>query len=142
MMSPNYTITRNKSAIDARFVTEFLSQSSYWARGITEAEVRQSIDDSVCFAAFCENQQVGFGRLVTDNVTFAWLCDVFVNSQHRRNGLGKRLLRTMLDYIDDRGIGLVLCATVDADEFYIRYGDFARLEHPQDWLARRRQSTR
>ncbi|HEX4127408.1 MAG TPA: GNAT family N-acetyltransferase [Acidimicrobiales bacterium] len=37
--------------------------------------------------------QVGFARWVTDDATFGWLCDVFIDSAVRGQGIGRFLIQ-------------------------------------------------
>ena len=46
---------------------------------------------------FGNDQQVGFARVITDNATFGYLADVFIVEPHRRKGLSKWLMQTILD---------------------------------------------
>ena len=71
-------------------------------------------------------QQVGIARVVTDKVTFSWLCDVFVDPGHRKLGLGKRMITHLL--ADPRLVKTKMyLATKDAHGLYERFG-FERLE--------------
>lgn len=76
--------------------------------------------------------QVGFCRWVTDRATFAWLCDVFVDTPHRSRGLGVFLVRTAMEHPDVAGLRLVL-GTRDAHELYRRFG-FDALAAPERWM--------
>ncbi|MBY5930696.1 GNAT family N-acetyltransferase [Halomonas sp. DP8Y7-3] len=89
-------ISLEKARLDVAFVHAFLTTSS-WAAGISLARVSTSIDHSLCAGAYLGTQQVGFARLVTDFATFGYLCDVFVDSHHRGQGLGKRLTLALLN---------------------------------------------
>ncbi|MEJ2041927.1 MAG: hypothetical protein P8X74_12270 [Reinekea sp.] len=49
--------------------------------------VRTSIENSVCFAAFWQGEQIGFARVITDCATFAYLADVFVLEGYNGHGV-------------------------------------------------------
>ena len=66
--------------------------------------------------------QVGFGRIVTDYATFAWLCDVFIIEPHRGRGLGKWLLECIISYPDLTGLKRFVIATRDAHGLYKQFG--------------------
>jgi len=83
---------------------------------------------------------VGVARVVTDRATFAWLCDVFVISDHRRRGLGEALVVAAVDHPDLQGIQRFVLATADAHDLYRRAG-FEILDRPDRWMIRRRPST-
>lgn len=67
------------------------------------------------------DEQVGFARVVSDGVTVAYLCDVFVLSNHRGRGLGVELVREAVDGAGLAGLKWML-HTDDAHELYRRFG--------------------
>ena len=132
-----YTISTDKTRLDTGLIHDFLSEDSYWAQDRPYDVVERSIDHSLCFGVYAGTEQVGFARVVTDYVTFAWLCDVFIVEPHRGQGLGKRLVETVVAHPDLDGIRLFSLATRDAHELYRRYAGFEPLEVPEKWMARR-----
>ena len=132
-----YTISTDKTRLDTGLIHEFLSEDSYWAQDRPYDVVERSIDHSLCFGIYAGTEQVGFARVVTDYVTFAWLCDVFIVESHRGRGLGKRLVETVVAHPDLDGIRLFSLATRDAHELYRRYAGFEPLEVPEKWMVRR-----
>ena len=132
-----YTISTDKTRLDTGLIHNFLSEDSYWAQDRPYDVVERSIDHSLCFGVYAGTEQVGFARVVTDYVTFAWLCDVFIVESHRGRGLGKRLVETVVAHPDLDGIRLFSLATRDAHELYRRYAGFEPLEVPEKWMARR-----
>ena len=132
-----YTISTDKTRLDTGLIHNFLSEDSYWAQDRPYDVVERSIDHSLCFGVYAGTEQVGFARVVTDYVTFAWLCDVFIVEPHRGQGLGKRLVETVVAHPDLDGIRLFSLATQDAHELYRRYAGFEPLEVPEKWMVRR-----
>jgi GNAT superfamily N-acetyltransferase len=128
-----YEISTDPGRFDLDLVHEFLS-STYWARNIPRKVVEKSIQHSLCFGAFCGGRQVGFGRVITDRATFAYIADVFVVPEHRRRGVSKLILRAMLDHPDVQGLRRILLATQDAHGLYARFG-FVPLENPEHYLT-------
>lgn len=82
----------------------FLTQS-YWANGRTKEQVEKSIDNSICFGIYANNEQVGFASVLTDKVVFAYLMDVFVLDRHRKEGCSKILLNEILRHQDLSNVG-------------------------------------
>jgi GNAT superfamily N-acetyltransferase len=135
---PNgYTISTDKTRLDTGLIHRFLSEDSYWAQDRPYDVVERSIDHSLCFGVYAGTEQVGFARVVTDYVTFAWLCDVFIVEPHRGQGLGKWLVETVVAHPDLDGIRLFSLATRDAHGLYRRYAGFEPLEVPEKWMVRR-----
>ncbi len=132
-----YLISTDKARLDVGLIHEFLSQSSYWAKGRPLEIVQRSIEYSLCFGVYKGAQQVGFARVVTDRATFAWLCDLFIVEAHRGQGLGKWLVACILAHPDLQTLRGFLLATRDAHELYRRYGGFEALPASDRLMVRR-----
>ena len=48
--------------------------------------------------------QVGFGRVISDFATFAYLADVFIDERYREQGQGKWLLECIRGYPELHGL--------------------------------------
>jgi len=131
-----FTISTDKTRLNIALIHEYLSQRSYWARGRTLEVVQKSIEQSLCFGLYRGDEQVGFARVVTDGATFAWLCDVFILEIARGRGLGKRLVRAVIEYPELQRLPRFLLATKDAHELYRRSGGFTNLQRPERWMER------
>ena len=121
-MEQPYNITTNKSKINLQFVHQYLSNESYWAKNISMALVKTSIENSVCFSIFCEDEQVGFARVITDKATFGYIADLFITESHRGKGLSKWLMQTILDYKELEGFRGWMLGTKDAHGLYEQFG--------------------
>lgn len=104
----NYTISTDKtllclSSINAAFAADWM----YWTQSLPEETLRQMIENSFCFGLYrtpptpasadTELEQVGFARLVTDNISFAYLTDLYVLPEYQGQGLGA----WMIDCVDE-----------------------------------------
>lgn len=125
-----FTISTDKSKLSVPYIHEFLSQQSYWAAGIPLETVKQSIEGSLCFGLYHEQQQIGFARVVTDQATFGYLADVFVDTAYRGRGLSKWLMQVILAYPGLQGLRRMMLATRDAHALYRQFG-FTGIEHPE-----------
>ncbi|MEP6741644.1 MAG: GNAT family N-acetyltransferase [bacterium] len=130
-----YLITTDRSRLNLPLIHNFLSNESYWAVGRSIEVVQRSIDNSLCFGIYKNNEQVGFARVVTDFATFAWLADVFVLSEHRGHGLSKWLMEVILTHPDLQGFRRWVLATKDAHNLYAQFG-FIPLHRPERWMER------
>ena len=72
--------------------------------------------------------------MVTDRCTFAWLADVFVVREHRRQGLGKRLVEAVLAHPELQVMGRWFLGTADAHGLYEQFG-FEPLERIERFMA-------
>jgi 8-oxo-dGTP diphosphatase len=131
-----FLLSFDKDRLQLDVVEDFLAQQSYWAEGRPFVVIETSIQNSVCLGIYRQGLQVAFARLVTDQATFAWLCDVFVDQSLRGQGLGKWLVEAACRYADRQGIKRTLLATKDAHRLYEHYGGFHSLEIPGKWMSR------
>ncbi len=132
-MNSNYTIREITEKINSISVKKLLEQS-YWAKDRPLDAIEISIEHSINFGVFYRNELVGFGRVVTDFSTVYWLCDVIIDSEHRGQGLGKRLVSTITSHKPLSNIRGIL-ATADAHGLYAQFG-FEKL--PDRYMSKKR----
>jgi GNAT superfamily N-acetyltransferase len=125
-----YTIDTDKSRLDIDLIHRYLCGESYWAADIPREILERSIANSLCFAAFDENSQVGFARVITDYAVFAYIGDVFVASSHRGRGVGKLLMTAIREHSSLQTVRRWSLVTRDAHELYRQFG-FRNLEKPE-----------
>jgi GNAT superfamily N-acetyltransferase len=125
-----FCISTERDQLDTDLIHMYLSESSYWARGVPREVVVRSIAGALCFGVYRQRQQVGFGRIITDYATFAYLSDVFVLDEYKGRGLGKWLVECMLAHPDVQGLRRWLLMTEDAHGLYQQYG-FQPLRRPE-----------
>ncbi len=135
-----YTISMDRERLDLDRIARWLSKESYWAQERTREAIERSIEHSLVFGAYLGDEQVGLARAVTDFSTFAWLCDVFVDRDHRGRGVGKLLVQAATEHPELCGLRLILLATRDAQALYETYGGFHALQTPERWMVRRAAS--
>lgn len=131
-----WLLSTDKTKLDIAAIHDFLSNRSYWARGRSREVMEHAIQNSLCFGIYEQDRQAAFARVVTDYATFAWVCDVFVLENYRRQGLSKWLVQGIVAHPDLQGLRRILLATKDAHELYQRYGGFELIDNPNDWLAK------
>lgn len=90
------TVSTDKSKLDVPFIQHFL-KDIYWAVGRTMEEVQITIDNSFCFGIFLDDKQIGFARVITDYVAFAYVMDVFITEEHRGKGYSSILIERMIN---------------------------------------------
>jgi GNAT superfamily N-acetyltransferase len=128
-----FTISTDKSLIDFETVYNYLNDESYWAQGIPAETLKRGIEHSICFGVYHQNKQAGFARVVTDNATFAYICDVFILAGYQRLGLSKWLMQTIKQHPDLQGLRRWSLATLDAHGLYTQFG-FTELARPDRWM--------
>jgi ribosomal-protein-alanine N-acetyltransferase len=115
-----YTISGDKALINIARVCEMLGKS-YWANARPRETVERSILNSLCWGVYQDGEQVGFARIVTDQATIYWLCDVIIDERHRGRGLGKRLVEAVVTSSALAPLRGIL-GTSDAHSLYEQFG--------------------
>lgn len=136
-MDARYRFSSRTDDIDRVLVHRWLSEESYWARGRARSTQDAAIDASRNYGVFdtTTGDQVAYARVVTDGVTFAWLCDVFVDPTARGNGIGVGLIDGVVADLEPLGLKRTLLATGDAHGLYAKFG-FEPLADPSMWMSR------
>ncbi|MGE7774657.1 GNAT family N-acetyltransferase [Chitinophaga sp. NPDC101104] len=132
----NYRISTDKAQLQLPVIHRYLSEDSYWAKDIPENLVAASIENSLCFGIYQQNEQVGFARVITDYATFGYLADVFVLPGHRGQGLSKWLMEVIGSHPGLQQLRRMMLMTQDAHGLYEQYG-YAPLEHPGNAMSKR-----
>ena len=118
-LADGFEIDDDPGRIDVSAVHRFLANEAYWALGrpleVVERLVREA--DRV-LGLYHEGRQVGFARVVTDGLAFAYLTDVYVLSEHQGRGLGAALVRAAVE----EGPPRPALAAADAQGLYRRFG--------------------
>lgn len=117
-------------------IHDYLSNHSYWAKGIPFETVTRSIENSLCFGVYNGNSQIGFARVISDKATFAYLADVFILEKFRGLGLSKKLIETILGHKELQGLRRWMLGTFDAHGLYSKYG-FKALSQPDRFMELR-----
>lgn len=107
--------------MDIAMIHRFLSEDSYWARGISYAFVDNSLNHSYCVGAFVADRQVGFGRVITDYYTFAWFADFLVLPAHQGQGVAKKMLAHILEQHWAQRLRRIMLNTRDAHGLYRQF---------------------
>ena len=132
-INKGFSISTDQTLLDIDLIYKYLDTDSYWANGIPFEKLERSIKNSLCFGLYFEQKQIGFARVVTDNAIFAYLADVFVLPEHRKKGLSKWLMQTIMAHPDLQGMRRWMLATVDAHGLYAQFG-FTELNNPERWM--------
>jgi GNAT superfamily N-acetyltransferase len=127
-------ISTDKSRLDVPFIQNFL-KDIYWAAGRTISEVQATINASVCFGIYLDGKQIGFARVITDYVVFAYLMDVFIAPEQRGKGYSSMLIRAMMDERQLQHVKIWRLATSDAHFLYEKFG-FTPLAHPEKMMEK------
>ena len=78
-MIDKYYVSSDISNLDIQRIWNWL-KDCFWSKNIPVEYIDRFIQHSLCFGVYKknENQQVGFGRVITDYTTYAYICDIVI----------------------------------------------------------------
>lgn len=118
----DYTFSANKQKLDLTYIYNLLCTPSRYSTGLPPERFPLIIKNSVCFGVYYKGRQVGFSRVITDYSEFASLWDVFIDEAHRKQGVGKALMKYLFGHCALQGIFRWFLMTEDAHGLYQKYG--------------------
>ena len=97
--------------------------------------MQTTIDTSLCFGVYVNEQQIGFGRVATDYAVFAYLMDVFILPTHKGKGYSKQLMEAIINAEELKECKTWMLKTSDAHGLYKQFG-FTELKNPDIVMER------
>lgn len=137
-MKKHYLVSTDKEKLDVEKIHDYISNRSYWAKGRSLADIKASIEGSVCFGIYQNEVQLGFARVITDKVVLAYLLDFFIFEPYQGRGLSKLLMEQILAHKELQTVFWLL-STGDAHSLYEQFG-FRRVEGASRLMRRERQT--
>ena len=125
MPQPTYSF---RTTLEERHVRELhaLYQGEWWTRGRSLDEVRRMIEHSDLLFALCDqtgDRLLAFARVLTDRVFKALIFDVIVAPGRRTEGLGRRLMDSIVGHPRLAGVRhFELYCLPDMVPFYEKWG--------------------
>lgn len=134
-MSANFYISTDKSKLDIIKIHQEV-KDSYWGDYRTMEMTKSTLENSMCFGIYSEaDGQIGFARVLTDQVVLAYIMDVLIFNPYRGKGLGKMLMDSILDHPIMKKVQTIALKTKDAHGLYESYG-FSRIGDSAMWMAK------
>jgi GNAT superfamily N-acetyltransferase len=136
-----YEVSDDAARVDVGAAWAYLSTEAYWARWRTREDFERQVAGAWrvvgCYDA--DGAMVGFARAFSDGVALAYLADVYVLPAHRGAGLGRRIVRAMVEDGPGRDFRWLL-HTADAHGLYASFGfaqpDETLMERPHVTVRR------
>lgn len=135
MSISEYWVTTDNEKLDFDSIHKWIT-NSYWANGRTKEAMKKVMDNSLNFGLFHNDKQVGFARVITDYHTFSYLCDVIIDEDYRGRGLGKLLMKEVLEYPPLITMKRWLLFTKDAHGLYEHFG-FTKDDMPERTMVKK-----
>ncbi len=74
-------------------------------------------------AAYDNDRLVGFGRVISDGILYALICDLIVGPAWQGKGIGSTLLNKLIEHCRLQGVRVIwLFAATGKSAFYKKYG--------------------
>ncbi len=124
----------NISDIEIRFVTNWPEDDivslyhagGWWKDEYEPSAIRYMIEGSFCFAVAIDKtsgKTIGMGRVLSDGVSDGYIQDLVILPEYRKQGVGKILTRSLIDYCTSKGVTwIALISEPNQDEFYKKLG--------------------
>ncbi len=128
-------ISTDSEKLDLSVIHNFLANESGWSKGIPLKTVQTSIENSLNFGLYLNNNQIGYARVISDYSTIAYLGDVFVLKGYRGRGLSKWLINEVMEHPSLQGLRRWILLTDTADWLYQKYG-FKELPRPEIYMEK------
>ncbi|MFC0876983.1 GNAT family N-acetyltransferase [Saccharicrinis sp. FJH2] len=133
-------VSTDKARLNINRIHQYLSTESYWAKNRDIDIVKRSVENSLCFGLYSDDQQIGFARVVTDYAVFAWIMDVFILKAFQGRGYGKMLMHAIMTHEKLQNLQRWGLGTDDAHGLYQQFG-FTSLSKPQNMMEITRKIT-
>ena len=132
-MHDDLEFSDDPARLDRDRIHAWLSEESYWAMGRPRARQDAAVEASRNFGVYdaTTGEQLGYARVITDGVTFAWLCDAFVASEARGRGVGVALIDGVVAALEPMGLRRAMLRTLDAHGLYAKFG-FGPIANPEE----------
>ena len=118
----NYRIVEGTDKIRTEEIARLLKMT-YWADKRPMETIEKSIRNSSCYGIYADgtDRLTGFARVISDYATSYYLCDVIIDPEFRRRGLGTALVSHIVkspEFASLRGFLI----TRDAHGLYRKFG--------------------
>ncbi|MCL2652317.1 MAG: GNAT family N-acetyltransferase [Propionibacteriaceae bacterium] len=134
-----YEFSTDPARLDPEKVHYLLHSYAYWAANRTRQTQDAAIAKSRNYGVYAlpSQQQVAYARIVTDEITFAWLADVIVDPEHRGRGLARGLIAGVVADLEPLCLKrIVLKASDEGRHLYEQFG-WEPVDNPDSWMELR-----
>ncbi|MPN28533.1 hypothetical protein SDC9_175975 [bioreactor metagenome] len=95
---------------------------------VSEDDLKKVFDNTwYWITAYKDESIAGCGRLISDGVLYAFVCDIIVMPDHQNKGIGSTILKQLVNKCQETNLKRVwLFAAPDKAGFYEKHGFIAR----------------
>ncbi len=103
-------------------IVDLYRAGGWWEDSYSAEGIDPLIKGSFVFVVAVDpstGRAVGMGRAISDGVSDAWLQDIVVLDEHRKKGIGRLIIKKLLDICKEKGLVWVgLVAEPGTRQFY------------------------
>lgn len=109
--------------VDFDQLLELFHRNAFWARGRDRAALETAVARSFPIVTVWDRETlIGFARATSDGVYRAVIWDVVIDSHYRKQGLGQKLVETLISHPDLQQVERIYLFTTHQKGFYERIG--------------------
>jgi ribosomal protein S18 acetylase RimI-like enzyme len=116
---------------DNEEIRSLYREAGWWKEEWDPVHLNLLIAGSLVFAVAVDRESgsaVAMGRVISDGSSDAYIQDLVVKKEYRESGIGRKILTTLVNYCQTRGITwIALIAEPGTEQFYVPSG-FERME--------------
>lgn len=116
---------------DNEDIRSLYREAGWWKEEWDPVHISPLITGSLAFAVAIDRETgcaVAMGRVISDGTSDAYIQDLVVKKKYRQSGIGRKILTTLVNYCQGRGISwIALIAEPGSEQFYVPSG-FERME--------------
>ena len=103
-------------------IVKLYKAGGWWKESYDSSAISSMISGSFIFAVVVDTQKnktIGMGRVISDGVSDAYIQDLIIIPEYRKKGIGKKLVKTLIDYcLSKKIVWIGLIAEPGSDKLY------------------------
>jgi ribosomal protein S18 acetylase RimI-like enzyme len=113
----------DKARVDLDQLIQLFNRNAFWAQDRCPTRMARAIERSSPVVTLWDGDRlIGFGRATSDGAYRAVIWDVVIDQDYRRQGLGGKLVETLISHPDVLGVERIYLFTTHQQGFYQRIG--------------------
>ncbi len=113
----------DKAEIDYSQLVDLFNRNAFWAQQRRASDLELAVSFSHPVVSVWEGSRlIAFGRATSDGVYRAVIWDIVVDCDYRRQGIGRKLVETLITHPHVQSAERIYLFTTHQQEFYQRIG--------------------
>ena len=107
-------------------IVNLYKAGGWWKDHYDKSGIKYLIKGSFVFAVVVDKKTgktIGMGRVLSDGISDAYIQDLVILQEYRNKGIGKKLVKKLIDYCKSKNIHwIALISEPNQEEFYKKIG--------------------